>query len=483
MLIKRKYYLFLVVVFLMIAAGIFWPWEKRAIAEEIPAEEVVVVTDLDEILARGYIRATTDFNSTNYFIYRGEPMGFHLELLRLFAAHLGVELEIYVSNNLEENIHCLLEEQECDIIALDLAVTRSRSRMMSFAEPHSQSRQVLVQRKPANWYSMRAADIEESLVRNQLDLARKTIYVQRNAAYISRLHHLVEEIGDTIFVQEMDLEVEQLIEMVAKGEIDYTVADEHLARLNQNYYAHIDVRTPISFHQNLSWAVRPGSQKLLEALNSWMSDFKTSNQYVSLYNKYYNNPRSVFLAKSQYHSQGGGSISVFDQYFKTYSRIVGWDWRLIASLAFQESGFNHDAVSWAGAFGIMQLMPTTAQIYDVDEHSSIPEHIAAAIRYLKWLDRFLSDFISDDQERIKFVLAAYNVGIGHVLDARRLAEKYGKNPNLWKNHVDYYVLNKSQPRYYQDPVVRYGYARGSETYNYVLEILERFEHYKNAFAG
>jgi membrane-bound lytic murein transglycosylase F len=482
MLKQRKRFLFFVVLPLLLILSIVAAQGLRS-AEEIVIEEKEPVTDLADILERGVLRATTDFNSTNYFIYRGEPMGFHLELLKLFAAHLGVELEIYVSNNLDENLECLLEEQECDLIAMDMTVTRSRSRLVSFAEPHSQTRQVLVQRKPVNWYHMRSSDIEDGMVRSQLDLAQKTIHVQKNSAYVTRLHHLMEEIGDTIFVHEVDMEVEQLIEMVANGEIEYTVADEHLARVNQNYYASIDVRTPVSFYQNLSWAVRPGSEELLEVLNEWMAGFRGTNQYAGIYNKYFNNPRSVYRAKSQYHSLGGGHISVFDSYFRKYSEIVGWDWRLIASLAYQESRFQHDAVSWAGAFGVMQLMPSTAMIYNVDTASSVHENIAAGVRYLKWLDNFLEEYIEDEQERVKFVLAAYNVGIGHVLDSRRLAEKYGRDPNVWKDNVDYFVLNKSKPKYYQDPVVRYGYARGSEPFHYVYEILERYEHYKNAFSS
>lgn len=482
MLKQRKQILFFVAISLLIISVLFIIRGLRS-DDQLSAIEKDQSIDLPEILERGVLRATTNYNSTNYFVYRGEPMGFHLELLRLFAAHIGVELEVYATNDLEENLHCLLAENECDVIALDLTVTKSRSRMVSFTEPHGQSRQVLVQRKPANWLAMRSSDIEDRLVRNQLDLAGKTVHVQRNSAFVERLRNLMEEIGDTIHIVEVDHEVELLIEMVANGEIEYTVSDEQLARINQNYYASIDTRTPLSFPQNLSWAVRKDTPQLLEAINEWMREFTATNQFASIYNKYYNNPRSLYIAKSSYNSLGGGNISVFDPYFKQYAGIVGWDWRLIASLAYQESRFNHDAVSWAGAMGIMQLMPTTAETLDVDSTSSVPEHILAGVRYLRWLDNILKEHVADDNERVKFVLAAYNVGIGHVLDARRLAEKYGKDPNLWRDSVDYFILNKSKPKYYQDEVVRFGFARGEEPYQYVYEILERYEHYKNAVGG
>ncbi len=464
---------------LIIGLGyLYWP---RGGSEVV--EDDIYTTDLSEIKKKGVLRATTNYNSTNYFIYRGQPMGFHLELLKLFANHIGVELEVFVTNDLEENFACLISSSECDIIAMDLTVTRSRSQLFSFTEPHSQTRQVLVQRLPDNWYSMHSAQIEDELIRNQLDLAGKTIHVQRNSAYVARLNHLMEEIGDTIYVVEVDKEVETLIEQVANGEIGYTISDENLAQVNENYYANIDAKTPISFHQNLAWAVRHDSNELLEAINKWMVDFKQTRQYVSLYNKYFKNPRSAYIAKSQFNTLRGGNISAYDDYFKEFSEKNGWDWRLVASVAFQESRFDPTAVSWAGAFGVMQLMPRTAAKYNVYQNSPVVDNIAAGVNYLNLLDNRLKRHIEDDEERLKFVLAAYNVGIGHVLDARRLAEKHGKDPNVWKDNVDYFILNKSKANYYNDPVVKYGYARGSEPYHYVIEVLERYEHYKNALDG
>lgn len=443
-------------------------------------EEPEVLTDLEKIKERGYLRATTNFNSTNYFIYRGEPMGFHLELLKSFTQHIGVDLEIFVTNDIGENFSCLLAEDECDVIALDLTVTKSRSELIEFTTPHSQTRQVLVQRKPEDWYNMRSSEIEDNLIRNHLDLAGKTVYVQSNSAFASRLKHLMEEIGDTIYVVEVDMEIEQLIEKVSNGEIDYTVSDEHLANVNMGFYSNIDIQTPISFSQNLAWAVKKSSSGLLEVVNEWLENFKSTRKYANLFNKYYNNPRTANIARSQFHSLGGGKISEYDDYFKRYAEQFGWDWRLLASVAYQESRFNPQAISWAGAFGVMQLMPKTAAIYNVNISSRVADNIRAGANYLHYLDDRFKTIIEDDNERLKFVLASYNVGIGHVFDARRLAEKFGKDPNVWKDNVDYYVLNKSKPKYYLDPVVRHGYCRGREPYLYVIEILERYEHYKNA---
>ncbi len=482
MFTKRKILIFTVlptIFFLMAAFSVHVTRQAR----ELPMQEHMYTYDLNDIKKSGVLRATTNFNSTNYFIYRGEPMGFHLELLRLFASHMGVALEVNLTNELDENFDCLLNHGGCDLIAMDLTVTKSRREKFLFTEPHSFTRQVLVQRRFPARNNAPANESTEFMAINQFDLAGKTVHVQKNTAFISRLESLMEEIGDTIYIVEMQESTEQLIEMVANGDIEFTVSDEHLARINQSYYANLDIHLPLSFEQQLSWAVRPGADSLLATVNEWLREFRSTHQYAALYNKYYKNSRGVFMAKSRMHSQGGGHVSVYDQYFKQSAEAIGWDWRLLASLVFQESRFDPEAVSWAGAFGLMQLMPGTAEAYNVIPESPVSDHIKAGADYIRWLDKTLTQHVQDDEERIKFILAAYNVGIGHVLDARRLAEKYGKNPNVWQDNVDYYILNKSLPKYYNDPVVKFGFARGAEPYKYVNEILERYSHYRNALEG
>ncbi len=476
---QRKRFLLFVAIPLLLIFGVISVHSFKADGEMVMEEEPIQFADLEDILERGVLRAATDYSSTNYFIYRGEPMGFHLDLLKQFAAHLGVELEVSVSNDLEEHIDCLNAEGGSDLIARSLWVSNSGRHELQFTEPFSRTRQMLVQRKPDSWYNMHGNEMEGHMIRSQLDLAGKTVHVSQNSAFVTRLNHLMEEVGDTIHIVESDLDVEELIELVAIGDIDYTIVGEKLARLNEIYYVNIDAKMPVSFEQNLAWAVKPGADELLVAVNEWLTAFKSTRQYTAIYNKYYNNPRSVFIAKTDLHSHGGGNISVFDDYFKRYAEIVGWDWRLIASLSYQESRFNPSAVSWAGAYGIMQLMPGTAEFLNVPLDASVREHVAGGVRYLRWLDSRLRDEIRDDDERIKFVLASYNAGLGHVLDARRLAEKYDKDPNIWKDNVDYFLLNKSNPYYYLNPVVRHGYARGAEPYHYVSEIMERYKHYKN----
>jgi membrane-bound lytic murein transglycosylase F len=171
-----------------------------------------------------------------------------------------------------------------------------------------------------------------------------------------------------------------------------------------------------------------------------------------------------------------GTLSQFDESFREYSSIPGWDWRLVAAQAFQESRFNPRATSWAGAIGLMQIMPRTARQLRLDPHDA-RQSIEAACRYLWKIDAVWKESIADESERIKFILASYNVGTGHVQDAVRLASKNGDDAHSWED-VSYWLVRKSKRAVYNDPVVKHGYARGTEPVAYVDAIMARWANYK-----
>jgi membrane-bound lytic murein transglycosylase F len=230
--------------------------------------------------------------------------------------------------------------------------------------------------------------------------------------------------------------------------------------VNQTYYDNLDIGTAISFTQNLAWAVRKGDHHLRDSINSWLrmvSDLLLNTGSVC---KIFQNQRSARMVQSDFYVLASGRISPYDELIRKYSEEIDWDWRLLASMIYQESRFLPDAQSWAGASGLMQLMPNTARRFGVIDIADPEENIRAGVRYIAWLDEILKDRIPEREERIKFILASYNVGLGHILDARALARKYGKDPDRWTDNVDYYILNKSNPEYFLDPVVRHGYATG-----------------------
>ena len=442
--------------------------------------DVACYSDLDNILKRDTLIAITGYNAYSYFIYRGQPMGYEYELLNLFAKHLGVHLKIVVDKELTQMFDDL-ENCRGDLIAYSLTVTSERKKRFAFTVPLHSTKQVLVQRRPAGWRRMTLDQIRARLVTNPLQLVGKDVYVSAGSAYIQRLKNLSDEIGGgiNVIVADSNLTTEDLIKMVAEGEIDYTVADENIADMNQAYYSNLDVSVEISFPQNIAWAVRKTSVNLLRKLNEWIEKEKKKTEYYVIYQRYFENRLAYRRRlKSEFFSHAGGKISEYDELIKKYAAELGWDWRILASLIYEESHFNPKAKSWAGAIGLMQLMPVTAKQYNVTNPENPSENLKAGIKYLKWLDDFWADYIKDKDERIKFVLASYNIGLGHIQDARRLAEKYGANPNLWDGNVEVYLLKKSEPKYYNDKVVKFGYISGKQTVKYVREILNRYLQYK-----
>jgi membrane-bound lytic murein transglycosylase F len=182
-------------------------------------------------------------------------------------------------------------------------------------------------------------------------------------------------------------------------------------------------------------------------------------------------------AASEYLMHETGKLCQYDPLLRQYSAELSWDWRLLASQTFQESRFKPNAKSWAGATGLLQLMPATGQEFGVQNLRDPEDNVRGAVKFLIWLTDLWSKRIEDNDERLKFILASYNCGAGHVEDAQRLAEKYGSNPKAWDD-VAYWLLQESKVQYSADAVVKYGFCRGIEPVTYVRLILKRFEHYR-----
>lgn len=437
-------------------------------------------SDLPGIIKRGKLIALTGYSPTGYFIYKGTPMGFEHDLLQLLAKELKVDLEIVVVNDMNE-IMAMLNRGEGDLIADNLTITREREAVVDFTIPLLTTRQVLVQKKPGNWNKLTAEKQEKSLVRNPIELIGKPVHVRRESAYYSRLKNLSDEVGGDIRIVEEpgDIATEQLIQMVSEGKIPFTVSDENTALVHANYYPDLDFKTAISFHQRIAWAVRENSPLLKTAINNWILKIKKSAAFPQIYHKYYKNNRRVdAMVKCAKVKMCGRSISPYDKLIFQHAQKIGWDWRLLASLIYQESQFDPAARSWAGATGLMQLMPATAESFGAMNLEDPVESLRAGTKYLIWLEKYWEKKVPDKNERIKFIMASYNVGQEHVADAQRLAQKYRKDPAVWDNNVAYFILQKSNTKYCTDPVVKYGYCRGMEPFHYVNNILARYEHYK-----
>lgn len=226
-----------------------------------------------------------------------------------------------------------------------------------------------------------------------------------------------------------------------------------------------------------TWVVKNTSKSLAQALDDWyrpdilVKIQKRTTERMRMVHQVKRRAQAVYLSRSR------GIISIYDHLFKQAASMTGWDWRLIAAQAYQESAFDPNARSWAGAQGLMQLMPRTAADLGIpaNEVTNPERNVVGAARFIRQLTAHFSD-IQEGRERMKFVLAAYNGGIGHVRDAMALARKYGKGAQRWE-YVTPYILALQQPTFYRDPVVKYGYMIGSETEGYVRAVLQRYQGY------
>lgn len=451
------------------------PVEEKVEEKTVPVDTLTVLQHMQE---KGKLVAVTNCGAINYNLQSGEPSGFEYELLSDFCDANGFELVMLVNDNLDSCFR-LLDSCEVDMLAIGIGTNKDMKRRYLVTNPILMQRSVLVQRLPKDWNKMSTVnEVENQLLRSPMDLAGRTIHLPKGSHEVKLLEHLSDQIGDTIYIVECDtLNSVDLVQAVASGMIDYTVVEEYVARMASIGLRGLDTKLNVSVEQPLGWVVynHDGDSSLLLALNGWIDSFE-QRDLNRILAKYVNKSNVFGVPKPK-----RGELSGYDSLIKKTAKKIGWDWRLLASLIYQESHFKLDLESEKGAFGVMQLMPVVMERYGITYESTVEEQIEAGGKLLRYLNNCLENKVTDSVERVKFVLAAYNSGLGHVYDAQRLAEKYGKDPDVWDNNVDYFILNKSKKQYYNDTCCKAGFLRGTQTYRFVEEVLDRYYRYQASY--
>jgi len=457
------------------------PKKKQAEFEQDPNLPQLVNVDLDSIRARGKLIILTENSSSTYYLYKEEPKGFDYELAKQFAKFLKVKLEVRVIENLD-SMFAMLYRGEGDIIASNLTVTEQRKRFVAFSPPIYQTKQVLVQRRDTSNKLLEKGIVVHGI--NELD--RLPIHVHAYSSFYRKLEEITKNTGLTLQVIEASGKVgtEELLQEVASGAVPSTITDKSLAFLSFEDYPNLDMSVELSEDEDIGWAVRPNAYLLQERLNAFIAG-KNGSRFISkLYRRYFGRAEENWSGGVQrFFSMPpvqAGALSPFDSLYKAHAPIVGWDWRLLTALSFVESGFNPNAESWAGARGLMQLMPATIAKYDGDTLCPPDNNIQSGAKYLHNLDNFWAQRVRNPEERIKFILASYNCGPGHILDAMCIAKQIGRNDTLWEGHVADALMLKAQRQYYAMSCVKHGYLNGVGPVNFVNKILAIFEHYKLA---
>ena len=419
--------------------------------------------DLSDEYMRDTLRVAILHSPTSYFVHNNRIGGYDYELCKNLADYLRRPLKM-VAVESDPELYELLDNHQVDLIACPCAETRNLQQKYLQVFTSSDDAMVLIQRQG------------RQAVTDVTGLAGKRIIIRRGSPFQARLKALDEEIGGKIqLVLAPDtIRSSELLELVAAGKIDYTLAYSRLAALYRNYSPQLDVRLQVSFPQRRGWVMRKNSPLLHAAVAEWWE--KTDPRLINSLDKRYLQ-QNVYVA-SRARTSAYGNISPYDDFFRKYAPVIGWDWRLLAALAYNESRFNPRTVSYAGAEGLMQLMPTTASVYGLDSLTVFdPEaSIAASVQYIRYLQNIYRK-VEDETEQQKFILASYNAGPAHILDAMALAEKYGKNPHVWYDNVEYFLMKKSDPAYYNDPVVKFGFYRGGQARKHVENVLNTYQKY------
>jgi len=420
------------------------------------------ILDMDGIISRGTLRVAVDNNSSSFYIYRGSRMGFEYELLLDLGKQLGFQVEFVVASDIDEAFS-KLEEGRVDLIAMNVQQNSERESFVTFTEAIGSMSTVLVGREKLTSWGTLGID---------------TVVVRKGAVYKSQLEQIKDSLDLDFTILEVQDHEEILLDRVYEQELRWTVAEKNVAQTNATYYDELQLGLEVSKEEQVTWALRSTSTNLLQAVNSWLVE-KRKVFIPRTYARYFLNSKNQYeRTTNTYSSLGGNRISVYDEIIQENAQILGWDWRLLAALVYKESRFDTTALSYAGAQGLLQLMPVTVERFGVTNPNDPIESLQGGVKYLQYLDKFWMERVPETNERIKFILASYNIGQGHVEDAWRLTLKYRKNTQSWQE-VSNFLNLKSDPKYYRDDVVKSGYAKGHIAVNYVRDVLALFQSYKD----
>ncbi len=423
--------------------------------------EGIYAEDLPALRKRGRLRMITRNNVATYFLHRGVQLGFEYELLKRFAESQDMRLEIVIPPS-RVDLENWLQAGRGDVIAASMSIRDDMPRT-SFTRRYATVRQ---------WMVVRAD--EGGFVRGPDDLAGRTVHVRQSSSYLAPLRILLEETANfEIALVPEELETEDILGLVERGIYDVTVCDANLLDAARHSGREIVGAFPLA-ETDLGWAVRDDDVELRRALDLFLQREYRGLLYNLAWQRYFEMAGTSMGPEDTWRSDRSGRISPWDGFARRSAATYDLDWRLLVAQMYQESRFDPAQVSLAGASGLMQLVPRTARELGVGDVHDPESSIEGGAKYMRWLlDRY--DPKLPLATRLRFTLASYNAGRGHVFDARRLARRLGLDPARWEDNVEKAILLLERREYYEG--ARFGYCRGSECTRYVREIDRRYRTY------
>lgn len=433
-----------------------------------------VQRDFAEIKESGVLRMITHYSSNTYFLHQGMEVGFEYELVRAFARENDLALEVVIIDG-DQNPFELLNSGDGDLIAANYAVNDERTRVASFSRPYNLVDQMIV-------FSNRLEEIPstlEELVERQIPIA-----VGRNSSYYPTLEALQKQGVDlTIELIDERVDTESLLFQVAEGPYLATVSDDNMFHAADRYLDGLSPGPVIAENDTIAWATRTNAPDLLDRMNRFLyqhfrftadSERPRRSELLNILRQRYfvTGPQLAEYYNPGVLYQTTGLISPYDELVQSVADSLDLDWLMMTAMIAQESRFNPASESWAGAVGLMQIIPRFSDV-ELDQLYLPETNIREGARILReHLDHYA---YLDSLNQWSFALATYNAGLGHMADARRLVIDRNRNPNDWEDVAEAFLM-LMQRRHYQN--ARYGFARGIETVRYVEEIMNRYQTYQ-----
>lgn len=451
------YYLYL---FVLLKIFCFLFWLPAGCSQSLETENNSV---LESILEKGKMVVLTRNAPTTYYYGSEGESGYEYDLVTAYADYLGVNVRFEIRNTVEEVLEALANG-EGDFAGAGLTRTDERAKYFLFGPPYFQVQQQLVCRRGGR------------MPRSIEEMGQVFIEVTAESSYMEKLGEIEKEVEDLNW-RKTEYTTEQILERVWQGHVDCGVADSNIVSLNRRYLPELLVAFPVSEMEELAWALPPNAHKLQESMKKWFSEAEDSFSAI-LYGRYYSHVEIFdYVDTARFKRRIYTRLPAYEPLMKEAGQKYGIDWKFLAAMAYQESHWDPKARSPTGVRGIMMLTQRTASQLGVDNRLDPRQSIMGGARYFANLHGRLPDEVPEP-DRTWIAMAAYNVGMGHIFDARKLGRQLGKDPNLWVEFREVLPL-LAQPQYYRD--LRYGYARGNEPVRYVARIRNYYDMLNNEF--
>ena len=423
-----------------------------------PGKKIKKVTTLMKIKREKELNVVLLNSPSTYYIGIDGPTGFEYDLLASYAKHLDVKLNITPAHTIAQAIK-MSQNPNIHITSASLTKTLQREEAFNFGPSYFEVQEQVI--------CYRGMLRKNKFPRDVEDLAGLKIMVGTNTSYSQTIKSLKNDGFDINATFTSEFSTEELLQKVSSHEIDCTVADSNIYALNLRYFPEIAMAFSISGREQLSWILQKDTPELKADMYSWLNTFNQQGKMIQLKDHYYSYVLFFdYYNTKMFYKRIKSRLPKYKKMFEEAGTRFGIPWTLLASISYQESHWNPKAKSFTGVRGLMMLTKNTAKLLGVKNRLDPKQSIIGGTRHIKQMLKFVPKEVSGEN-RLKFALAAYNIGLGHIRDAQSLAREIGLNENIWSD-LKIVLPLLSQKKFYRD--LKYGYARGEEPVKYVESI-------------